>query len=127
MTSIASWAFAFLADLTVVLHIAFVLFVVFGGFFVIRWPMVAWVHVPAAAWGAWVEFAGWICPLTPLENWFRAQSGRPVYASSFVERYLGPTLYPSTLTRELQWVLGALVLLINAVAYVMVYRRRRRR
>jgi hypothetical protein len=84
------------------------------------------VHLPAAAWGAWVEFAGWICPLTPLENWLRQQGGGDVYASSFVERYLLPVLYPSALSREIQWVLGALVVLVNAVAYAVVIRSRRK-
>jgi hypothetical protein len=115
--------FRLLADLTVVLHLAFVLFVVFGGLLVMRRRAVAWVHLPAAAWGAWVEFAGWICPLTPLENWLRDQSGGPVYASSFVERYIIPTLYPEALSRELQWLLGGFVVVVNAVVYLVVWRR----
>jgi hypothetical protein len=116
--------FRILADGTVVLHLAFVVFVLFGGFLVARWPRVAWVHLPAAAWGAWVEFAGWVCPLTPLENWFRAHGGRSAYTSTFIEHYLLPILYPASLSRELQWVLGGAVLLVNAVAYVIVFRRR---
>ncbi len=116
--------FRFLADLTVIVHLAFVLFVVFGGLLVLRWRRVAWLHLPAAAWGAWIEFAGWICPLTPLENWLRERGGRPAYTSSFVERYLIPTLYPDSLSREVQWVLGGLVLLVNGLVYLMVLRRR---
>ena len=119
--------FRILADVTVVLHLAFVLFVVFGGLLVVRRPRLAWVHLPAAVWGAWIEFAGWVCPLTPLENWFREQSGGPVYASSFVERYLVPTLYPSSLSRELQAVLGGFVILANAAMYLAVVRGRVRR
>jgi hypothetical protein len=115
--------FRLLADLTVVLHLAFVLFVVFGGFLVFRHRAVAWVHVPAAAWGVWVEFAGWICPLTPLENWLREQSGGTAYTSSFVERYLVPTLYPEALSRELQWLLGGFVVVVNAAVYVVIWRR----
>jgi hypothetical protein len=115
--------FRLLADLTVVLHLAFVLFVVFGGFLVFRHRAVAWVHVPAAAWGVWVEFAGWICPLTPLENWLREQSGGIAYTSSFVERYLVPTLYPEALSRELQWLLGGFVVVVNAAVYVVIWRR----
>ncbi len=118
--------FRILADATVALHLAFVLFVVFGGLLAARRPQVAWLHVPAAAWAAWVEFAGWACPLTPLENWLREQGGRPIYTSSFVERYLVPVLYPSSLSREFQWVLGGVVLLINAIVYLMVLRRVRR-
>lgn len=117
--------FRLLADLTVVLHLAFVLFVVLGGLLVIRHRAVAWVHIPAAAWGAWVEFAGWICPLTPLENWLRERGGGSVYSSSFVERYIVPTLYPEALSRELQWFLGGFVVAVNLVIYAIVFARRR--
>jgi Protein of Unknown function (DUF2784) len=118
--------FRLLADVTVLLHLAFVLFVVLGGLLVVRWPRLAWVHLPSAAWGAWVEFAGWICPLTPLENWLRAQGGGAVYESGFLERYLVPVLYPVSLSRELQAVLGCLVVLVNAAVYWMILRRRLR-
>ena len=117
-------AFRLLADATVVLHLAFVVFVVLGGVLVARWHSVAWVHLPAVAWGAWVELAGWVCPLTPIENWLREQGGRAAYTSSFIEHYLVPFLYPASLSRELQWVLGGLVLLVNAVVYLAVFRRR---
>ena len=119
-------AFRILADATVLFHLTFVLFVVLGGLLVARWPPVAWVHLPAAAWGAWVEFAGRVCPLTPLENWLRTQGGSPVYTSSFIEHYLMPLLYPSSRSRELQYALGALVLLVNAVIYAVVLRSRAR-
>jgi hypothetical protein len=117
-------AFRILADATVLLHLAFVLFVMLGGIFVAYRPIVAWVHVPAAVWGAWVEFAGWVCPLTPLENWLRQQGGGAVYTSAFVERYVMPALYPTALSRELQWWLGGLVLLVNAAIYLFILRRR---
>jgi Protein of Unknown function (DUF2784) len=116
--------FRILADAAVLLHLAFVLFVVFGGVLVARWPRVAWVHLPAAGWGAWVEFAGWVCPLTPLENWLRQQGGGPAYASTFIEHYLVPVLYPSSLSRELQLGLGGFVLVVNAAVYLLVLRRR---
>ena len=106
-----------LADVVVGIHLTFVLFVVLGGLLVIRWPRIAWLHLPAVAWGAWIEVAGWICPLTPLENYLRAQGGGGVYDESFVERYLLPVLYPASLTRELQFALAAAVLAINAVIY----------
>jgi uncharacterized protein DUF2784 len=118
--------FRLLADLTVVLHVAFVVFVVFGGVLVVRWPKIAWAHLPAAAWGAWVEFAGWVCPLTPLENWLRTQGGGAAFTSGFIEKYLIPLVYPAALSRELQYALGALVVLVNAVIYVFVLRRRAR-
>jgi len=120
-------AFRLLADITVVVHLAFVVFVLFGGLLVVRRPRVAWLHVPAVAWAAWVEFAGWLCPLTPLENWLRTQSGAVAYSSSFIEHYLLPLLYPASLSRELQFLLGSMVLLVNAVLYVVVLRRRTRR
>jgi hypothetical protein len=113
-----------LADATVLLHVAFVIFVVCGGLLVARWPRIAWLHLPAALWGAWVEFAGWICPLTPLENWLRGQGGGIPYASGFIEHYVLPILYPSSLSRPIQWVLGGLVLLVNAVVYAIVLSRR---
>jgi hypothetical protein len=119
--------FRLLADAAVVLHLAFVLFVILGGVLVRRWPRVAWVHLPSAAWGAWIECAGWICPLTPLENWLRQRGGGPAYTAGFVEHYLVPVLYPSGLTRELQWALGGVVLLVNAVIYATALRRRGRR
>ena len=113
------------ADALVILHLAFVAFVVLGGLLVLRWPWLAWAHVPAAVWGAWIEFAGWICPLTPLENRLREEAGEQVYATSFVEHYLLPVLYPASLTREVQWLLGGVVVAVNAVVYLVIWRRSR--
>ena len=117
--------FRLLADATVVLHLAFVLFVVAGGLLVLRWPRLAWVHLPAAAWGAWVEFAGWICPLTPMENWLRRRGGEAVYTVGFVDQYVTPILYPSSLSRETHWVLGGIVVAVNVCVYLLVLRRLR--
>ena len=111
-----------LADLVVILHLSFVLFVVFGGLLVLRWPRLAWVHLPAAAWGAAVEFAGWICPLTPLEQWLRVEGGGLGYGSDFIERYVLPVLYPAGLTHNVQLVLGIVVVVINAAVYGWVWR-----
>lgn len=116
-----------LADLTVIVHVAFIVFVMGGGWLVLRKPRVAWLHVPMALWGAWIEFAGRICPLTPLENWLRQRAGEAAYETSFVEQYLLPVLYPESLTREVQIALGALVVLVNAVPYTLLVRRRSRR
>ena len=118
--------FHLLADATVIVHLLFVAFVIFGGVLVAWRPRLAWVHLPAVAWGAWVEFAGWICPLTPLENWLREQAGEAVSTSSFVDRYVLPTLYPPSLTREVQLVLGAFVVVLNAIVYLAVHHRMRR-
>lgn len=119
-------AYRLLADAIVVLHLAFVAFVVLGGLLALRWPRLAWVHLPAAAWGAWVELAGWLCPLTPLENWLRRRGGGSGYTSGFVEHYLEPILYPPSLSVEAQWLLGTLVIVANAMVYLIVIKRRRR-
>lgn len=116
-----------LADLVLVAHFAFVVFVVAGGIAVLRWRWVAWIHIPAAAWGALIEWAGWICPLTPLENDLRVRAGQETYTGDFVARYLVPVLYPEGLTREVQVVLGIIVIAVNAATYSLVIRRRRRR
>jgi hypothetical protein len=113
-----------LADATILLHLAFVVFVIGGGLWVARWPRVAWAHLPAAAWGAWVELAGWACPLTPLENWLRARGGDVPYSSGFIEHYVLPVLYPPSLSRSVQWVLGALVIGVNIAVYAAILRRR---
>jgi hypothetical protein len=114
-----------LADAVLVLHFAFVLFVVFGGLLVLRWPLMAWAHIPAALWGVAIEFGGWICPLTPLENDLRERAGEPTYHGDFVARYLMPIIYPEGLTRDVQIVMGLAALLFNAAIYVVVIRRRR--
>ena len=116
-----------LADLLVVVHAAFVLFVSAGGLLVLRWPRLAWVHLPAVAWGAWIEFANWICPLTPLENALRVRAGGATYDDTFIEHYLLPLLYPEALTRDVQLALGAGVLVLNAAIYGWIIRRARRR
>jgi len=122
--------FALLADLVVVAHAAFVVFVVIGGFLSLRWPRLAWAHVPAFAWGAWVELSDTICPLTPLEQRFRVLAGQAGYGGSFIEHYLEPILYPTGLTRQIQVGLGIAVLVGNLIVYLMLWRRfaaRRRR
>jgi len=115
------------ADAVALLHLAFVLFVVFGGLLVWRWPRLAWLHLPAAAWGTLIEFAGWMCPLTPLENYLRQAVGESGYAGGFIDHYLWSLLYPVGLTREWQWVLGAGILVINGAVYGVLWVRRARR
>ena len=100
-------------------------FVVLGGLLVLRWRRVIWLHLPAAVWGALIEFAGWICPLTPLEKWLRRQGGLGGYQGGFVEHYILPLLYPSALTRTVQLVLGAVVIAVNLIIYWQVWRRGR--
>lgn len=109
-----------LADAVVVVHLGFVLFAVLGGLLVLRGKRCAWVHLPTALWAALVEFTGWACPLTPLEHWLRVQGGASGYSTSFIKHYILPVLYPTVLTRELQVVLGALVLSVNLGIYAWV-------
>ena len=112
-----------LADLVVIGHFAFVLFVIFGGFFVLRSKRVAWIHVPFVLWAIIIEFAGWICPLTPLEILLRRKGGALAYRSGFIEHYILPVLYPVMLTRRLQIILGFLVIAINLGIYWWVWCR----
>ncbi|ACV33385.1 DUF2784 domain-containing protein [Accumulibacter sp.] len=113
-----------LADGIVVLHFLFIAFVVLGGVLARRWPRLAWVHLPAACWGAAIELSGWICPLTPLENRFRQAAGEAGYAGSFIDHYLLPILYPVGLTREIQYGLAAVVIVVNVAVYGCLLRRR---
>ena len=119
--------YRFLADGLVVVHLAFIAFAVGGAFLALRWPRVVWLHIPAAAWAALIEFAGWICPLTPLENQLRFRGGEAGYSGEFVEHYLLSILYPAGLTRPIQIGLGALVLVLNLAAYGYVFYHRRQR
>jgi hypothetical protein len=112
-----------LANVVVLAHALFVAFAVCGGFLVWRRRWVAWVHVPAALWGVAIEYGGWICPLTPLENALRARAGLAGYSGGFMERYLLPLLYPAGLTRPTQFVLGSLALAANLIAYGVLARR----
>jgi len=116
-----------LADLIIFLHATFVVFVVLGGFAVRRWPKTAWLHLPALAWGALIEFSGWICPLTPLEQTLRARAGQHGYTGGFIDHYFLQVLYPAGLTREIQWVLGGTVVVVNIVAYMIAFRQKRPR
>jgi len=115
-----------LATLVVSAHLAFVGLVAFGGFIALRWPKIAYLHVPAAAWGIFIEFSGAICPLTPLENSLRAAAGLEAYAGDFVGRYVFPVLYPEGLTRGAQAVIGGSVLAVNAGLYTLLLRTRKR-
>ena len=112
-----------LADITMSVHFAFILFVLFGGLCAFWWPRIIWVHVPAAIWGAAVMLFGWTCPLTPLERYLRIQSGAEGYDSSFIEHYIVPILYPSGLTREIQIALGIGAVVIVGATYAWYWYR----
>jgi hypothetical protein len=116
-----------LADAVVVVHLGFVLFALLGALLAFRWPRTVWLHLPALVWGAYIEFSGSVCPLTPLENWLRRQGGDAGYTSSFIEQYLLPVLYPANLTTNTQLVLGGLLVLVNVALYGLLLRKLRRR
>ena len=116
--------YSLLADALIIIHFLFILFVVTGGLLILRWPQMVWLHLPAACWGAFIEFAGWICPLTPLENHLRRLGGEAPYTGDFVVYYLVPVIYPAGLTPLTQYILGGLVVAVNLVIYGYVLYRR---
>lgn len=116
--------YRFLADLVVLIHFGFIIFVVTGGFLAWRWRRVAWVHLPCAVWGTLIEFAGWICPLTPLEVKLRTAAGQAGYEGGFIEHYLIPVMYPESWGPGLRLALGTAVIAINGLAYWGLVRRR---
>jgi len=115
------------ADAVLVVHFAFVLFVVLGGALMLRWPHLVWLHLPAVVWAILVEATGWICPLTPLENALRESAGGTAYTGDFVQHYLLALLYPADLTRSTQWILGLSVIAVNVFFYSLLLARMRHR
>jgi hypothetical protein len=118
--------FELLANATVLVHLLFIAFIVFGGMLALLWPRIAWIHLPVALWGVVVQWMSWVCPLTPLENWFRVRGGSATYREGFVEHYVLPVLYPIGASPRLHVVLGLVVLVANAAIYATVLRRRAR-
>lgn len=119
--------YALLADLLLILHLGFIVFVVFGGLLVRRWCWLAWLHLPTVVWGVVLEAFGLICPLTPWEKRLRELAGEAGYETGFIEHYILPLLYPADLTREIQWGLAAMVLLVNLLIYLPLLHKRLRR
>jgi Protein of Unknown function (DUF2784) len=115
-----------LADAVLVVHLMFVLFVGLGALLLLRWPRLAWLHLPAAIWGAYVEFSGRICPLTPLEVSLRRRAGEAGYEGGFIEHYVTAWIYPEGLSREIQIAIGLAVLIVNVLIYGWVFRGRKR-
>ena len=114
-----------LADLVLIVHLAFIVFVVAGGLLSLRWRWTPAVHLPAALWGVFVELTGRVCPLTPLENALRRASGASGYSGGFIENYLAPIIYPVALSQQVALLLAGLVVLVNAFVYLVVWRRYR--
>jgi hypothetical protein len=115
--------YGLVADLILVLHLLFIIFVLLGGLLCLYRAWWAWLHLPAMIWGVWVEWAGWICPLTPLENHFRHRAFEQGYQSGFTEHYLIPLIYPEQLTISLQWFLGGVIVIVNLCIYLCVLRK----
>ena len=113
------------ADLVLMAHFAFIILVVAGALAAFRFPWFAWIHIPAASWGAFVELTGRICPLTTLENFLRVHAGQEGYANSFVEQYIFPVIYPTGLTRQVQLLLAGLVVAVNVIIYATILLRKR--
>jgi len=116
-----------LADLVLLVHLAFVAFVALGGLLVVRWPVWSMLHVPSALWGVFVEWSGWTCPLTPLENAWRRCGGQAGYAGGFLDHHVTALLYPSGLTRGTQVALGTFVLGLNLILYSLAVAKHRRK
>lgn len=124
--SVKSMWFSIAAELIVILHLGFIIFVVIGALLVLKWRWVIFVHIPAAVWGALIEFHGWGCPLTPLEKSLRAAAGQAGYPEGFIDHYLLPIIYPGSLTRELQITFGLIVIAVNLAIYGWVIVKRKR-
>ncbi len=119
--------YSLLADLVVICHGAFILFAVLGGLLLLRRRWWGWIHTPAFLWAGFIELTGGICPLTPLENRLRALGGADPYRGDFIDHYLIPLLYPESLTREVQIVIGVFIILLNIVIYARLWRIPRQR
>ena len=111
------------ADLVVLIHFCFILFVIFGGFLVIKGRKLIWLHLPAAVWGALIEFFGWVCPLTVVENRLRQANDGGTYSTGFIEHYIIPLIYPAGLTPDIQLILGTIVVVVNFFAYILVFKK----
>ena len=111
------------ADLIVLIHFSFILFVILGGFLAMKWRKIIWLHLPAAVWGILIEFFGWICPLTVLENRLRLDNDNGAYSTGFIEHYIIPLIYPEGLTPEIQVILGIAVIVFNLFVYTLVFKK----
>lgn len=114
-----------LAEITLAVHFLFIVYVILGALLVLKWQWTAFIHIPAACWGALIMFMGWICPLTPLENRFRRLAGGEGYEAGFIEYYIWPIVYPEGLSRELQIYLGIGVVVVNVIIYGIFIMKKR--
>jgi hypothetical protein len=117
--------YALAADAVMAFHFLFIVFALFGSFLVLWKRWIVWLHLPALAWGVWIEASGRICPLTPLENQYRELAGQSTYGEGFVTHYLGPIIYPAGLTRCTQFLVMGILIVVNLIGYGLVFRKRR--
>ena len=114
------------ADTVMAIHFLFIAFVLTGSFLILWKRWIIWLHIPALAWGIWIEASGRICPLTPLENHYRDLAGQTTYGEGFITHYLGPIIYPAGLTRSTQFIIMCILIAVNVVGYGLVIAKRRR-
>ena len=119
--------YSLFADAILIVHLFFIVFAVAGGLLVLKWSRLVWLHMAAVGWAVWIALSGSICPLTPLEQLLRQKSGEASYSGGFIEHYLEPIIYPESLTREAQWWIAVFLLVVNILAYLLVFRARRKR
>jgi hypothetical protein len=117
---------ALAADAVMLVHFGFIAFALLGSFLLLRWPKLIYLHLPALAWGVWIEASGNICPLTPLENHFRELAGQSTFGEGFITHYLGPVIYPAALTRGMQFTIIGVLVAVNLIGYGLVVAKRRR-
>ena len=117
--------FEILATLTLLLHFSFILFVIFGALLILRFKKIIYFHIPAVAWGAYIEFSHSICPLTHLENYFLKKAGKDQYSIDFIENYVFKIIYPPALNYEIQTYLGVILIFVNLVIYYYIVKKSR--
>ena len=118
--------YEFFANLTLIAHLIFILFVVIGGLIFFIFPKIIYMHLPALSWGIYIELTNSVCPLTYLENWFLYKGEFTPYSNNFINNYLIPIIYPEGLTNEIQIYLGISLIVINILIYGLIYKNFKR-
>ena len=115
--------FEIFATLALLLHFSFILFVIFGAILILKFKKVIYVHIPAVAWGAYIELSHSICPLTHLENYFLKKAGKDQYSVDFIENYIFKIIYPPALNYEIQTYLGVILIFVNLLIYYYIVKK----
>lgn len=108
------------ADAVLLFHFAFIVFALFGALAVLRSRRLAWIHLSVVLWASVVNLAGWVCPLTPLENWFRSRAGESGYEGGFVQHHLERVIYPGGMPRKFELIAGVSVVVWNVLLYACI-------